>query len=90
MKNKQHSIVKHTHDITHSTPTANKGIKKKIVEALAKFVYDSSKEESGGGNNVKLSSGDCNICLAEYTDGEEICVLPMEKRSIGGEGEEHD
>lgn len=53
-----------------SQQTPNKGIKKKIIDALPKFVYD-------GGNDLKLSSGDCAICLAEYTDGVEIRVLPQ-------------
>nr|XP_043634087.1 RING-H2 finger protein ATL80-like [Erigeron canadensis] len=51
--------------------TANKGLKKKVVETLPKFVYSSG--ESAG----KLSSGDCAICLSEYSDGDEIRVLPQ-------------
>lgn len=53
--------------------SANKGIKKKVIEALPKFKYDSAKGDNGG----KLSSGDCAICLAEYADGDEIRVLPQ-------------
>ncbi|KAK1421459.1 hypothetical protein QVD17_23803 [Tagetes erecta] len=52
----------------HNQPSANKGIKKKIVESLPKFVYDSTNEEN---------KGECAICLAEYVDGDEIRVLPQ-------------
>lgn len=48
--------------------TANKGIKKKIVESLPKFVYDSAKQQN---------DTECAICLAEYVDGDEIRVLPQ-------------
>ncbi|KAK9074824.1 hypothetical protein SSX86_003143 [Deinandra increscens subsp. villosa] len=58
---------------TPGQPPANKGIKKKFVEALPKFAYDSAKEVDGR----KLSGDDCAICLAEYVDGDEIRVLPQ-------------
>lgn len=59
--------------IPNTHPSANKGIKKKVVEALPKFAYDSGKQDTGG----KLSTGDCAICLTEYVNGDEIRVLPQ-------------
>ncbi|KAL6959798.1 hypothetical protein U1Q18_039952 [Sarracenia purpurea var. burkii] len=48
----------------------NKGLKKKILQSLPKFTYDSAA-------NAKLGGTDCAICLAEYADGDEIRVLPQ-------------
>ncbi|PSS30123.1 RING-H2 finger protein [Actinidia chinensis var. chinensis] len=51
----------------------NKGLKKKILQSLPKFTYDSTAAEAEKG---KLG-GDCAICLAEYANGDEIRVLPQ-------------
>lgn len=53
---------------TQGQPSANRGIKKKVIQVLPKFTYDSNKEGK---------SCDCAICLAEYADGDEIRVLPQ-------------
>ncbi|KAK4428303.1 RING-H2 finger protein ATL80 [Sesamum alatum] len=49
---------------------ANKGLKKKVLKSLPKHTYGEDKEQT-----EKLS--DCAICLAEFTAGEEIRVLPQ-------------
>ncbi|GKB87966.1 RING-H2 finger protein ATL8-like protein [Tanacetum coccineum] len=56
------------------TRSANKGLKKKVIEVIPKFKYDSNNEEKGCG---KLSWSECAICLGEYVDGDEIRVLPQ-------------
>lgn len=55
-------------------PSANKGLKKKILQSLPKLTYDSSATGAGKGTAF---TEDCAICLAEYVDGEEIRVLPQ-------------
>ncbi|KAD7479126.1 hypothetical protein E3N88_02262 [Mikania micrantha] len=47
----------------------NRGMKKTMIEALPKFIYDKNCKD--------LSSGECAICLAEYADGDEIRELPQ-------------
>lgn len=55
-------------------PAANKGLKKKILQSLPKYTYDSST--TGAGKKAAVTA-DCAICLAEYVDGDEIRVLPQ-------------
>lgn len=54
--------------------SANKGLKKKILQSLPKYTYDSS---IAGARNGGAAASDCAICLAEYVDGDEIRVLPQ-------------
>ncbi|KAL8532191.1 hypothetical protein ACS0TY_008695 [Phlomoides rotata] len=49
-------------------PSANRGLKNKVMQSLPKFTYDSSSGRV---------SADCAICLAEYDDGDEVRVLPQ-------------
>uniref|UniRef100_A0A5B7C3U5 RING-type E3 ubiquitin transferase n=1 Tax=Davidia involucrata TaxID=16924 RepID=A0A5B7C3U5_DAVIN len=52
-----------------SQASANKGLKKKTLQSLPKFTYDSAAKGK--------FAAECAICLAEYADGEEIRVLPQ-------------
>ncbi|XP_055804791.1 RING-H2 finger protein ATL80-like [Solanum dulcamara] len=49
---------------------ANKGVKKKVLQSLPKFRFDPSSTSTD-------SEEECAICLAEYTRGDEIKVLPQ-------------
>uniref|UniRef100_A0A5B7C3I5 Putative RING-H2 finger protein ATL80 n=1 Tax=Davidia involucrata TaxID=16924 RepID=A0A5B7C3I5_DAVIN len=48
---------------------ANRGLKKKIIQSIPKFTYDSAAKGK--------FPAECAICLAEYAEGEEIRVLPQ-------------
>lgn len=49
--------------------SANKGLKKKVLQSFPKFTYDSYSLDGA-------ALVDCAICLAEYVDGDDIRVLP--------------
>ncbi|XP_059623357.1 RING-H2 finger protein ATL8-like [Cornus florida] len=52
-----------------SRASANRGLKKKILQSLPRFTYDSA-------SNGKFAA-ECAICLTEYADGDQIRVLPQ-------------
>ncbi|GKV21874.1 hypothetical protein SLEP1_g31811 [Rubroshorea leprosula] len=51
--------------------SANRGLKKKILQSLPKFTYTKD-----GGGSAKFVSVECAICLGEFVEGVEIKVLP--------------
>ncbi|KAE8076380.1 hypothetical protein FH972_015036 [Carpinus fangiana] len=55
---------------------ANKGLKKKVLQSLPKFTYDSSELDNAG-KNPKLGAAEFAICLGEFADGDELKVLPQ-------------
>jgi hypothetical protein len=55
---------------------ANKGLKKKVLQSLPKFTYDSSESDNAG-KNPKLGAAECAICLGEFADGDQLRVLPQ-------------
>ncbi|KAJ0252195.1 E3 ubiquitin-protein ligase ATL45 [Hirschfeldia incana] len=59
------------------SPPPSKGLKKKALQSLPKSTFtaaaDSPSSSAGDGD----SSTECAICLTEFTDGEEIRILPL-------------
>ncbi|KAK4492954.1 hypothetical protein RD792_000281 [Penstemon davidsonii] len=53
-------------------PSANKGVKKKVLKSLPSFTYG-----AGDNNEQTAKLFECPICLAEFAAGEEIRVLPQ-------------
>lgn len=51
--------------------SANKGLKKKVLQSLPKFTYS----KSAAGVESKMAT-ECAICLGEFAEGEEIRILP--------------
>ncbi|XP_022884659.1 RING-H2 finger protein ATL80-like [Olea europaea var. sylvestris] len=49
--------------------SANKGLKKKVLQSFPKFTYNSYAVDGA-------ALADCAICLAEYVDGDDIRMLP--------------
>ncbi|XP_018477993.1 probable E3 ubiquitin-protein ligase ATL45 [Raphanus sativus] len=63
--------------VGESPPPPSKGLKKKALQSLPKstFVAADSPGSSTGGDGD--STTECAICLTEFTDGEEIRILPL-------------
>ncbi|KAK8955818.1 RING-H2 finger protein ATL44 [Platanthera guangdongensis] len=53
-------------------PPPNKGLRKKALQSLPKTSFDAASMSGCGG-----SFAECPICLAEFSQGEEIRILPQ-------------
>ena len=54
----------------------NRRMKKKRLDwVIPRFKYDYSKEDKGYGRNIRLTE-ECQICLADYVNGDDIRVFP--------------
>ncbi|KAG6522999.1 RING-H2 finger protein ATL8-like [Zingiber officinale] len=67
------------HSVTSSAripfpASPNKGLKMKVIRALPTLSFNSSSSASAAGGIALL---DCPICLAEFSDGELVRVLPQ-------------
>ncbi|XP_010489373.1 PREDICTED: probable E3 ubiquitin-protein ligase ATL44 [Camelina sativa] len=58
-----------------SSPSPNKGLKKKALQSLPRSTFTVAESTSGGGDDGDTT--ECAICLTEFADGEVIRVLPL-------------
>ncbi|TQE06127.1 hypothetical protein C1H46_008192 [Malus baccata] len=58
--------------IGSASSSANKGLKKKVLQSLPKFTYG-----TGGAEAPPKLGSECAICLGEFAEGHEIRVLPQ-------------
>ncbi|ONH97363.1 hypothetical protein PRUPE_7G185500 [Prunus persica] len=58
--------------LSSAQASANKGVKKKVLQSLPKFTYG-----IGGAEPPPKLASECAICLGEFAEGDEIRVLPQ-------------
>ncbi|XP_018449789.2 probable E3 ubiquitin-protein ligase ATL45 [Raphanus sativus] len=59
------------------TPPPNKGLKKKALQSLPKSTFMTAADSPSSSSGEGESSTECAICLTEFSDGEEIRILPL-------------
>ncbi|CAH8344431.1 unnamed protein product [Eruca vesicaria subsp. sativa] len=59
------------------SPPPNKGLKKKALQSLPKTTFTAASDSPSSSGGDGDSSTECAICLTEFTDGEEIRILPL-------------